>query len=145
MQLLGPALFGVQVAEEQQEKGSKLFLLVASGRFARASFVENFFSLTFGARRRMTVGETVIGESSSLRVEEIMALLQGVQQGRERIDIHIAGFLEKRNQRIELDRFVHLQGPVRTKEGLNPDILLTALKSSMQDQVMARAVGGAYR
>src|SRR6266851_2531005 len=145
MQLLGPALFGVQVAEEQHEKGSKLFLLVACSRFSCACLVEDCCCLMFGARRRMTVGETVIGESSSLRVEEIMALLQGVQQGRERIDIHIAGFLEKRNPRIELDRFVHLQGPVRTKGGINSEILLTAINALMTAQVIARVVGGAYR
>src|SRR6266702_3111457 len=145
MQLLGPAAFSVQVAEEQHEKGSKLFVLVASCRFSCACFAENFFSLTFCARRRMTVGETVIGESSSLRVEEIMALLQGVQQGRERIDIHIAGFLEKLDPRVELDRFEHLQGPIRTKGGINPEILLTAINALMTAQVIARVVGGADR
>src|SRR5438132_2512778 len=144
MQLLGPALFGVQVAEEQHEKGSELFLLVASGRFASACFVENFCCLTFGAGRRMAVGETVIGEPSSLRVEKIMALLQGIQQGRERIDVHITGFLKKRDPRIELNGFVHLQGPVRTKGRINAETLLTAINASMVGEVIAGVVGGTY-
>src|SRR6266566_1097858 len=144
MQLLGPAAFGVQVAEEQHEKGSKLFLLVACSRFSCSRFVENVCCLTFGTRRRMAVGETVIGEPSSLRMEKIMALLQGVQKVGERIDVHITGFPERVDPSVEFVRRVYLQGPVRTEGRINAEILLTAINALMAAQVIARVVGGAY-
>src|SRR5207245_3936787 len=89
VQLFGPAFFGVQSAEEQQEIRPKLFRLLLGYRPTSAYFCKYGRGFLLRTERARAVVQSVCRKPSALRVKVLMPLIQRAQKNAERRNINI--------------------------------------------------------
>src|SRR6266487_41374 len=119
MQLLCPSFLGVQAAQEQHQQGSEAVVFFRCDLFSRSSFVENARSLLIAARSYVTVFKTMIGESSTVRMEVIVTTFECIQEMLQRANVAVARRLKPADPAIELIWRVNLKGTIRTEGGIN--------------------------
>src|ERR1043166_2192980 len=80
MKLLGPALFGIEAAENQHHVRREFNQLLMCGRMAAARAAEDRGRFVLCDRMAERVVQAVIAEPPAHRVEEIVALLERIDK-----------------------------------------------------------------
>jgi hypothetical protein len=78
VQLLGPALFAIEPAEEQHQMRCEPLVFIEGRRLPGARLVEDRGRLRLRAEGGKSVVESVVGKAAAERVKEAVPLTQGV-------------------------------------------------------------------
>ena len=143
MKLLGPTLFRVPLTEQQHEVGCEAGLFLRRGGVAGARAVEDGGG--FGIRAEIGVGvlDAVVGETAAQRVEEIVALFEGVHKSLVAPDARVTGGFQACHPGIESLGQVDVERLVGTKSREDPGSEPRGGDGLVRGQVVGGIVGGA--
>src|SRR4051812_42342294 len=89
MELLGPALGGIQPTEEQHHTGRKLLLFLGIRGLAAANLFENLRGGLVGTGTGVTTGQPMIGKTGAHGMKKLMAQAKCIQEIAEKSDINV--------------------------------------------------------